>query len=89
MFLLTTLNKGEHWRIAGVIFKNQYIMMFKVFKQMGKEIILNLDKIVFISTDVSTEGTIIYSTTHSNVVDESFEEVRKILGAGQSKEMGY
>lgn len=64
-------------------------MVFKVFKQMGKEIIINLDKIVFISTDPSTHGTIIYSTTHSNVVDESFEDVRKMLGAGGGKEMGY
>lgn len=64
-------------------------MIFKVFKQKGKELIINLDKIVFISTDESTKGTIIYSTTHSNVVDESFEKVKEMLGAGQSKEMGY
>jgi hypothetical protein len=64
-------------------------MVFKVFKQMGKEIIINLEEIVFISTDASTKGTIIYSTTHSNVVDESFEEVKKMLGAGPAKEMGY
>jgi uncharacterized protein YlzI (FlbEa/FlbD family) len=64
-------------------------MIFKVFKQQGKEVILNLDKIVFINTDATSKGTIIYSTTHTNVVDESFEEVKKMLGAGQSKEMGY
>lgn len=64
-------------------------MVFKVFKQTGKAIIINLDKVVFISKDPSTQGTIIYSTTHSNVVDESFEEVRKMLGAGPAKEMGY
>jgi hypothetical protein len=64
-------------------------MIFKVFKQTGKEIIINLDKIVFISKDESSNKTIIYSTTHSNVVDEAFEEVRKMLGAGPSKEMGY
>jgi uncharacterized protein YlzI (FlbEa/FlbD family) len=64
-------------------------MVFKVFKQTGKEIIINIDKIVFISTDPSTNGTIIYSSTHSNIVDESFEEVRKMLGAGPGKEMGY
>lgn len=64
-------------------------MVFKVFRQLGKEIIINLDNIVFISTDLSTKGTIIYSITHSNVVDETFEEVRKMLGAGPAKEMGY
>lgn len=64
-------------------------MVFKVFKQTGKEIIINLDNIVFVSADSSTNGTIIYSITHSNVVDESFEEVKKMLGAGPVKEMGY
>lgn len=64
-------------------------MIFKVFKQMGKEIIINLDNIVFIGTDASTKGTIIYSATHSNVVDESFEEVKKILGAGRAREVGF
>lgn len=56
---------------------------------MGKEIIINLDNIVFIGTDASTKGTIIYSATHSNVVDESFEEVKKILGAGRAREVGF
>ncbi len=64
-------------------------MVFKIFKQKGKDIIINLENIVFIGTDDSTSGTVIYSTDHSNVVDESFEEVKKILGVGQSREMGY
>jgi prefoldin subunit 5 len=64
-------------------------MLFKVFKQKGNEIIINLDNIVFINRDSSTKGTIIYSVTHSNVVDESFEEVKKMLGSGPAKEMGY
>ncbi len=64
-------------------------MVFKIFKQKGKDIIINLDNVVFIGTDDSTSGTVIYSTDHSNVVDESFEEVKKILGVGQSREMGY
>ena len=64
-------------------------MVFKIFKQKGKDIIINLDNVVFIGTDDSTSGTVIYSTDHSNVVDESFEEVKKILGVGQSREVGY
>lgn len=64
-------------------------MTFKVFKQSGNDVIFNLDKIIFIRKDEISGKTVIYSTTHSNEVDEPFEEVKRLLGAGRQKEVGY
>jgi exosome complex RNA-binding protein Rrp4 len=64
-------------------------MIFKVFKQMGKDVIINLNNIVFVKSDEVTKKTIIYSTTYSNEVDASFEEVLKILGAAPKKDIGF
>lgn len=64
-------------------------MVFKVFKQSGKDVIFNLDNIVFIRTDEVSRKTVIYSTSHSNEVDASLEEVKKILGTGPKKDIGF
>jgi prefoldin subunit 5 len=64
-------------------------MIFKIFKQSGKEILVNLDNIVFVTTDAVSKKTVIYSITHSNEVDESFEQVKKMLGTGPKKEVGF
>ena len=64
-------------------------MVFKVFKQGGKDVIFNLENIVFIRVDEATKKTIIFSTTHSNEVDASLEDVKKILGAKPMKEIGF
>jgi len=64
-------------------------MVFKVFKQAGKEVIFNLDNIVFIKMDEATKKTVIFSNTHSNEVDVSLEEIKEILGAKPMKEIGF
>lgn len=64
-------------------------MVFKTFKQAGREIIINLENVVFISMDTTSNKTIIYSTTHTNEVDVTFEEVKKMLGAARGKEVGF
>jgi hypothetical protein len=62
-------------------------MVFKVFKQMDKDVIINIDQIVFVRVDEVSRKTVIYSTTHFNEVDASLEEVKAILGAVPKKEV--
>ena len=62
-------------------------MAFKVFKQKGKDVILNIDKIVSIKADETTGKTIIYSTNQTNEVDGSIEEITVLLGIGPKKEV--
>ncbi len=62
-------------------------MAFKVFKQKGKDVILNIDKIVSIKADDVTGKTIIYSTNQTNEVDGSLEEITVLLGIGPKKEV--
>lgn len=62
-------------------------MAFKVFKQKGKDVILNIDKIVSIKADDTTGKTIIYSTNQTNEVDGSIEEITVLLGIGPKKEV--
>ncbi len=62
-------------------------MAFKVFKQKGKDVILNIEKIVSIKADDATGKTIIYSTNQTNEVDGSLEEITALLGIGPKKEV--
>lgn len=62
-------------------------MAFKVFKQKGKDVILNIEKIVSIKADEPTGKTIIYSTNQTNEVDGSLEEITVLLGIGPKKEV--
>jgi hypothetical protein len=62
-------------------------MAFKVFKQKGKDVILNIEKIVSIKADDTTGKTIIYSTNQTNEVDGSLEEITVLLGMGPKKEV--
>ncbi len=62
-------------------------MFFKIFKQNGKDIIINFDNIVSIKFDETSKKTIIYSVSQSNEVDETFEEIKTILGVRPKKEV--
>jgi hypothetical protein len=62
-------------------------MLFKIFKQNGKEVIINIDNIVSIKADETSGKTVIQSVNHTNEVDEPFEEVKKIFGVGPKKEI--
>jgi hypothetical protein len=56
-------------------------MLFKIFKQKGKDIIINIDNIVSIKSDENGK-TIIQSVGQTNEVDDSFDEVKVIFGIG-------
>jgi hypothetical protein len=62
-------------------------MIFKIFKNTGKDIIINIDNIISIKTDETSGKTIIYSISQSNEVDESLEEIKGIFGVGSKKEV--
>ncbi len=62
-------------------------MAFKIFKQMGKEVILNLENIISIKTDETSHKTVIYSVGQSNEVDGSLDEMKEIFGVGPKKEV--
>lgn len=62
-------------------------MAFKVFKQQGKEIIINLDQIVFVKADEVSKKTVIYSTAHTNEIDATLEEIKTLLGVAPKKEI--
>jgi hypothetical protein len=62
-------------------------MIFKVFKQMGKDVIINIDQIVTVKVDEVSQKTVIYSTTHFTEVDASLDEVKIVLGIGPKKEV--
>jgi hypothetical protein len=56
-------------------------MSFKVFKSGGKEVILNTDRIVSVSINAENGKAVISCTDQINTtVDESEEELKKILG---------
>lgn len=61
-------------------------MLFKIFKQKGKDIIINIDNIISIMTDESGK-TIIHSIGESNEVDDTFDEVKLVFGVGPKKEI--
>jgi hypothetical protein len=62
-------------------------MIFKIFKNTGKDVIINIDNIISIKTDETSGKTIIYSISQSNEVDESLEEIKGIFGVGSKKEV--
>lgn len=63
------------------------MMTFRVFKQKGKDVIINLENIVSIKADEATQKSVIYSTTQVNEVDESLEEIKVIFGVGPKREV--
>lgn len=63
-------------------------MAFKVFKQMGKDVIINIENIVYIKVDDVSKKSVVYSTTLINEVDESLEEIEVMLGIGPKKITG-
>jgi hypothetical protein len=62
-------------------------MAFKIFKQKGKDVVINIDNVVSVKADETTGKTIIYSVNQNNEVDLSLEEVKIILGVGPKKEV--
>jgi hypothetical protein len=62
-------------------------MIFKIFRNTGKDVIINIDNIISIKTDETSGKTIIYSISQSNEVDESLEEIKGIFGVGSKKEV--
>jgi len=62
-------------------------MGLRIFRQNGKEILINIDNVLSVRVDETTGKTTFYSSTQSYEVDESFEEVKLILGAGPKKEI--
>ena len=62
-------------------------MLFKIFKQKGKDVLLNIDNVISIKNDEKTGKTIIQSINEKNEVDESFDEVKVIFGVGPKKEI--
>jgi hypothetical protein len=63
------------------------MMTFRVFKQMGKDVIINLENIVSVKTDETSKKTVIYSTNQINEVDETLEEIKIIFGVGPKREV--
>ena len=63
------------------------MMTFRVFKQNGKDVIINLENIVSIKTDEATQKSVIYSTNQVNEVDDSLEEIKVIFGVGPKREV--
>jgi hypothetical protein len=62
-------------------------MTFRVFKQAGKDVIINIENIVSVKTDEKTGKTMIFSTGQVNEVDETFDVVKTIFGVGSKKEI--
>jgi hypothetical protein len=62
-------------------------MMFKIFKQKGKDVIINIDNIVSIRSDETSGKTIIQSVGQTNEVDEAFDEVKVLFGVGPKKQI--
>ena len=62
-------------------------MLFKLFKQNGKDIIITLDNIVSIKIDETSKKVVIHSVTESNEVDETFDEIKTIFGVRPKKEV--
>lgn len=62
-------------------------MLFKIFKQSGKDIIININNILSIKADDESGKMVIHSIGQSYQVDESLEDLKKIVGAGVKKEI--
>jgi hypothetical protein len=62
-------------------------MIFKVFKQMGKDVIINIDNIISVKVDDLTKKVVIYSIDQVNEVDESFDEIKYLFGVGPKREV--
>lgn len=62
-------------------------MLYKIFKQKGKDVIINIDNIVSIKTDEKSGKTLIHSIGQSNEVDEPFDEIKLIFGVGPKKQI--
>lgn len=62
-------------------------MTLKIFKQSGKDVIINIDNIVSIKADETSGKTVIFSVGQTNKVDLSIEEVKVMLGIGLKKEI--
>jgi hypothetical protein len=62
-------------------------MTFRIFKQAGKDVIINLENIVAVKTDESSKKTIIYSINQVNEVDETLEEIKVMFGVGPKREV--
>jgi len=60
-------------------------MTFKVFKFNGKDVIINIESIVFVRADENTGKNVIYCNPHSTPVDESLERIKEIIGIGPKK----
>ena len=62
-------------------------MGLRIFRQNGKEILINIDNVLSVRVDETSGKTIFDSNTQSYEVDESFEEAKLILGVGPKKEI--
>jgi hypothetical protein len=62
-------------------------MLFKTFKQNGKDILINISNVISVKYDDASGKMVIYSIGQSDQVDESFDELKKIFGAGPKKEI--
>ena len=63
------------------------MVTFRVFKQGGKDVIINLGNIISIKADETSKRTVIYSTNQVNEVDESLEEIKVMFGVGPKREV--
>jgi hypothetical protein len=62
-------------------------MLFKLFKQNGKDIIISFENIVSIKFDETSKKTVIHSISESNEVDETIDEIKTIFGVRPKKEV--
>jgi hypothetical protein len=62
-------------------------MLFKLFKQNGKDIIINFDNVVSIKFDETSKKTVIHSIAQSNEVDETFDEIKTIFGVRPKRQV--
>jgi len=61
--------------------------MFKIFKQSGKDVLLNIENIVSVRADETTGKIVINSVGETNEVDGSLDEIKVMLGIGPKKEV--
>ncbi len=62
-------------------------MIFKIFKQKGKDVIINIDNVILIKTSETTGKTVIHSIGELIEVDDPFDEVKLVFGVGPKKEI--
>jgi hypothetical protein len=63
------------------------MVTFRVFKQAGKDVIINIENIISIKADETSKRTLIFSTNQVNEVDESLEEIKVMFGVGPKREV--